>query len=254
MPYIGIGLHVIVALFFAIHAMRTGRQMYWLIILFSFPLLGSVVYFFAEYLPELRFNRTARGAAQAVKSFIDPDREMRDAERAYDQVPTVGNRIRLAQALLGNGDATGAAAQFRECAQGSFADDPDVLMGLAEAEFASGNAAAAASALATLFTHHPARNAAAAALLNARVLAMTEPHHAEAAFHHAVLTGNGPEPLVRYGTWLQGERRHADAGRLYAQVIKDADHWPSHTKALQKDWLRQARDGMIAVTAAADAT
>jgi hypothetical protein len=66
-----------------------------------------------------------------------------------------------------------------------------------------------------------------------------------------VLTGNGPEPLIRYGNWLQDNRRNADAGRLYAQVIKDAEHWPSHTKSLQKEWLRQARDGMNAVNVAA---
>ncbi len=251
MPYFGLGLHVIIALFFAIHAVRSGRQMYWLLILFSFPLLGSVVYFFAEYLPELRFNRTARGAAQAVKSFVDPDREMREAQRAYDQVPTVAHRIRLAQALLGKGNAPGAAAQFRECAQGAFANDPDVLTSLAEAEFACGNAPAAAAALKTLFEHHAVRNIGAAALLNARVLSVADPVNAEAAFHHAVLTGNGPEPLIRYGQWLQNKGRNADAGRLYAQVIKDAAHWPSHTKSLQKDWLRQARDGMNEVNAAA---
>ena len=251
MPYFGLGLHFIVALFFAIHAVRTGRQMYWLLILFSFPVLGSVVYFFAEYLPELRFNRAARGAAQAVKAFVDPDREMREAQRAFDQVPTVANRIRMAQALLGKGDAPGAAAQFRECAQGSFADDPDVLTGLAEAEFACGNATEAAAALATLFKHHPARNAGAAALLNARVLTTAEPNSAEALFHHAVLTGNGPEPLIRYGNWLQDKGRNDDAERLYAQVIKDAVHWPAHTKSLQKDWLRQARDGMSALRSAA---
>lgn len=249
MPYFGLGLHVIVALFFAIHAVRTGRQMYWLLILFSFPLLGSAVYFFAEYLPDLRFNRTARSAAHAIKSFVDPDREMREAQLAYDQAPTVGNCIRMAQALLGKGDAPGAAGQFRECAQGSFADDPDVLTGLAEAEFASGNATAAAAALATLFKHHPVRNTGAAALLHARVATVTDADNAEAAFHHAVLTGNGPEPLVRYGHWLRDKGRSADAARPYEQVVKDARHWPGHTKLLQKEWLRQAQNGLNAINA-----
>jgi hypothetical protein len=250
MPYIGLGLHVIIALCFAIHAVRTGRPMYWIMILFSAPLLGSIVYFFSEYLPDLRFNRTARGAAQAVKQFVDPDRELRDAQRAFDQAPTVGNRIRMAHALLGNGDAPGAAAQFRECAQGPFANDPDVLTGLAAAEFACGNAATAASTLTTLFEHHPARNTAAVALLNARVLSVAQPENAEAAFHHAVLTCNGPEPLIRYAQWLRDRGRNVDAGRLYEQIIKDAKHWPSHTRSLQKDWLRQARDGLEAVNAA----
>ena len=62
MPFMGLGLHVIVALFFSIHAMRSGQQMYWLIILFSFPLLGSLVYFVAIYLPSSRLEVGAKRA------------------------------------------------------------------------------------------------------------------------------------------------------------------------------------------------
>ena len=54
MPYIGIGLHVLAAIYFAVHAIRSGQSLYWLILLFSFPLLGSVVYFLAIYFPEVR--------------------------------------------------------------------------------------------------------------------------------------------------------------------------------------------------------
>ena len=147
-------------------------------------------------------------------------------------------------ALLGKGDAPGAAAQFRECAQGAFANDPDVLYGLADAEFACGNAAAAAVAMNTLFKLHPARNTGEAALLYARVLIIAEPDGAEAAFHHAVTTGTGPEPLVRYGEWLRSKGRSADAARLFQQVVDDAKHWPSRTRSSQKDWLRQAREGL----------
>ena len=56
----GIGLHVIIALFFAVHAVRSGQNNYWLFILFAFPLLGSVVYFFANLLPNSRLQRHAR--------------------------------------------------------------------------------------------------------------------------------------------------------------------------------------------------
>ena len=57
---VALGLHVLVALFFAVHAIRNGQQIYWLLILFSFPLLGSVVYFFAIYLPNSRLQSGAR--------------------------------------------------------------------------------------------------------------------------------------------------------------------------------------------------
>ena len=140
----------------------------------------------------------------------------------------------MAQALLDKGDAPGAAAQFFDCAQGSFADHPDVLTGLAEAQFASGNATAVGPALAALFKQHPVRDTGAAAPLNARVFMIAEPKNAEAAFHHAVLTGSEPEPLIRYGNWLQDKGRHADAKRLCAQLIKGAEHWPPRTNRCKK--------------------
>ena len=43
MPIVGLGLHILFALICAVHAIRTGQQLFWLIILFSFPLLGSLI-------------------------------------------------------------------------------------------------------------------------------------------------------------------------------------------------------------------
>lgn len=60
MPYIGIGFHVLEAIYLAVHALRSGQSLYWLILLFSFPLLGSAVYFLAIYFPEVRHSRGAR--------------------------------------------------------------------------------------------------------------------------------------------------------------------------------------------------
>jgi hypothetical protein len=59
MPFAGLGLHVVLALICAIHVVRTRQQLYWLFILFAFPLLGSIVYFFAIYLPSSRIERGA---------------------------------------------------------------------------------------------------------------------------------------------------------------------------------------------------
>jgi hypothetical protein len=73
MPFIGLGVHVLPALFFAVHAIRTGRNLYWLIILFSFPLLGSIVYFLVE-LPQSRLNRGINKAAGAAMKLLDPER------------------------------------------------------------------------------------------------------------------------------------------------------------------------------------
>jgi hypothetical protein len=60
MPFIGLGLHMLIALFFAVQAMRSDQQMYWLIILFSFLLLGGIAYLLATHLSNSRLENGAR--------------------------------------------------------------------------------------------------------------------------------------------------------------------------------------------------
>ena len=115
MPYILGSLHILVALFFAVHAIRTGRQMYWLLILFSFPLLGSVVYFFAEYLPSSKMERGVKKVSSVALQLLDPTRELREARQAFELTPTVQNRMRLAAALDGAGEYAEAVEQFDSC-------------------------------------------------------------------------------------------------------------------------------------------
>ena len=98
MPYIA-GLHFFIALFFAVHAVRSGQPIFWLIILFSFPLLGSIVYFFAIYLPASRLKTGAKRAVAATIKVLDPERDLREAQEAFEVAPTAQNQIRLAQAL-----------------------------------------------------------------------------------------------------------------------------------------------------------
>ncbi len=61
-----IGLHLILALLCAVHAVRNNQSLYWLIILFSFPILGSIVYFLVVYLPNSRLEREATRAVAAA--------------------------------------------------------------------------------------------------------------------------------------------------------------------------------------------
>lgn len=125
----GIGLHVIVAIFFAVHAVRTHQNMYWLLLLFLFPGLGSIVYFFAVYLPSLRDSRGARAASRAIKQIVDPNRAVREAREAFDRAPTVDHRMRLGAALLEVGNAAEALEHYQAAANGPFASDPALLEG-----------------------------------------------------------------------------------------------------------------------------
>ena len=68
MPIVGLGLYFLLAVLCAVHVVRSGQPMYWLMILFALPILGSVVYLFAVYLPNSSLQRVAgRGPGRRRK-------------------------------------------------------------------------------------------------------------------------------------------------------------------------------------------
>ncbi|AZU56567.1 MULTISPECIES: tetratricopeptide repeat protein [Ralstonia solanacearum species complex] len=245
MPFLGIGFHVIVALFFAVHAVRTHQNLYWLFILFAFPLLGSVAYFFAIYLPELRYSRGARVATRAVSQMIDPNRAVREARNDFDRAPTVQHRLRLGEALLEAGDAKEARQHFEQAATGPFAGDQAVLLGLAHAQFAIGDAAMAATTLDTLFeAHRAARRQPDPTLLYARALATGGAPAARAAFEQALACANDAAARCLYGEWLLAQGNAADKARardLFDDILRDAKHWTRYAKDHNREWLQRAQ-------------
>lgn len=245
MPFVGLGLHFLVAICFAVHALRTGRNMYWLIILFSFPLLGSVVYFLVEVWPEMQQSRGIRQTGRVVRGLIDPTRELREAREALETAPTADNRRRYADALLAAGEAEAAVAQYRASLQGVHSNDPHLLEGLADAEFAAGQIPAARKTLEKLRALKNTFPTQESHLLYARVLAASgDDAPAREQFEQLVVYFNGPEAKCRYAEWLAQHGEAERARTLYQEVIKAARHWSSHAKSLQNQWLRQAQDGV----------
>jgi hypothetical protein len=115
-----------------IHAVRTGQQMYWLWILVIGGPLGAAIYVFAVLVPEWMGGRTARGVGRAAQQALDPDRDYRHAMRALEDTPTVGNRMKVAQAAAALGRWSDAEAQWALCGDGHWGDDPVILLGHAD--------------------------------------------------------------------------------------------------------------------------
>src|SRR3954447_9882420 len=147
MPFVGL-VHLAIAAFFGVHAIRSGQPIYWLFVLFAFPLLGSVVYCFAIYLPQLRSARGGMKAARTVQDIVDPHRELHEATAEYDRTPTAYNRARLAGALLAKGHVDEAIEHYRAAASGPYDSDAAFLAGLAGAESAGGRHGAFESVIA----------------------------------------------------------------------------------------------------------
>jgi len=242
-------LNYAVAIFFAVHAVRTGRQMYWIMILIIAPVLGSLIYFFAEYLPEMRHSTVARKSARVVKSLVDPNRELREARLAFERTPTVDNRSRLAEALLARGDNDEAIEQFQACASGPYAKDVKFRRGLARAQLAAGRHAAAAATLEGLIADSPRDAGSDAHLWLAQALTKVDETRALAAFEHASQVHNSTETQAAYGIFLASLGRDAQARPLLEGVLHNARVGTPSSREPNRAAIDQARAALKSVEA-----
>jgi len=242
MPFAGLGLHVVLALICAVHVVRTGQQLYWLFILFTFPLLGSAVYFFVIYLPNSRLDRGARRAVAAASRAIDPGRDVREARSAFDETPTAQNQMRLAAALLETGEAEEAAKLYEGCLKGPFASDAEMRLGAARAFVECQRYAEAQRHLEAVRAERPEYRPDVLSLLLARAHGgQSHTSQARAEFESAVERFGTFEARAEYAIWALSIGDSASAARLQAEIDKITARWNAHNRELNDPVMRRLR-------------
>jgi hypothetical protein len=249
MPILAV-LHLAIALFFAVHAARSGQPLYWLFILFAFPALGSIVYFVVVYLPDSRLHRGARKAVVAASKAIDPTRELRDAQAAYDYTPTAQNQMRLAAAQLEAGRAEEAAFSYEACLKGPFAADLEIRIGAARAYFACGRSQDAITHLEFIRANDPNFRAEETSLLLAQAFAAAgRPADARREFESALQRFGSFETKAEYVIWAAAAGEHDVASRLKPELQRAMERWTRHTRDLNKPLVRRLNEAYAAIRA-----
>lgn len=240
MPFVGLGLHLLIALFFAVHAIRSGRQMYWVVILFSFPLLGSLVYFFAEYLPSSTLERGVKKASTKAIQLIDPSKELREARQAFDLTPTIQNRMRLAAALNNAGAYAEAEKEFDACLEGPFANDPEVCFGAAKAKLHIEASQQSIPLLENLREKKPEFRPEQVSLLLAQSYAADQDSQsAQKEFAYAYQTFGSAEVRGEYALWAANTGDLITAERLKIELDKDWARWNKHSRNVHSDLFKR---------------
>ena len=242
MPFIGIGLHVLFALFCAFHVVRTGKSLYWLFILFAFPLLGSIVYFFVIYLPNSRLERGALSAIAAASHAMDPGKNIREARAEYEALPTVQNQIRLASALLNAGQASEAAQLYASALNGPFASDLELQFGAAKAYVECQRYAEALTHLATIQRTNADFRSEEVSILIAKSYAGTaRGDDARNEFEYAVKRFNSFESRAEYAIWALSIRDYTTSTRLESEINQIVNRWNSLSRELNEPLLRRLK-------------
>lgn len=226
-----------------VHCIKTGRNQIWIWVLALLSFAGVIAYVAAELIPDLLNSRTTRRTVKGVKKALDPQADLRRYESEARLGGNVASQQRYADELLRQGRAAEAIGVYRGALKGLYEHDPNLMLGLARAQFDTGAATDARATLDALIANNPQYKSPDGHLLYARALE-AEGNAARALEEYRVLAGYyaGAEPAVRYAELLKGQQRVEDARRVLRELLDRAQVAPAHYRRNQEDWLRRARE------------
>jgi hypothetical protein len=235
-------LSIIVQVALIIHVVKTGRNQIWIWVLALLSLPGAIAYIAVEILPELFRSRTGQRTARGLRKAMDPSRDLRRYENEARVGSNVASRQRYAEELVRHERYDEAIGQYREALTGLYEHDPNLMLGLAQAQFGKGDAAAARATLDELIRRNPDFRSPAGHLLYARALE-AEGNVPKALEEYAVLAPSypGAEAAVRYAQLLQAQGRRAEAQKVARELLEQARIAPGHYRRAQRPWLEAAQ-------------
>jgi hypothetical protein len=241
----GFLLSLIMAVLLCWHAVKTGRDSMWLWIILMFQPIGGLVYIALNVVPDVFGGSTARRITSAARETLDPHREYREAKAACDDTPTVRNQSRLATASMRLGRYADAEALFRAAAQGVHAEDPVLLLGLANALLELHRPAEALEVLERLgedIAH--GRTPAAALALGRAYEALGRVAEADTALQWASQHLPGFEGLARYAAFMARNGRREEAREVVAELDRRLDKLKPQFRKEGRAWRDHAAQAL----------
>lgn len=235
-------LSIVLQIGCAVHVVRTGRPMYWIFLLLIGSYIAVAIYLLAEVLPGMRNSPGARRALSNAHDRIDPQRRQRKASARVELADTPDNRRRLAEESLLTGDFAQAEASYRSAMRGMYATDPDLMLGLAKAQFGQGHAQPARETLDALIAANPDFRSSDGHLLYARSLEALGDTTAALHEYEALVQGYpGEEGRARYALLLRKAGQDDKARALFAEIIKRGGVSPGYYRRDQREWIDLAK-------------
>ena len=243
MPYwLYSALPIIIDVLLVIHVFKTGRNTLWIFLIIFLPVAGAIAYFIVEVLPELMRSRTLQATRRGVKQALDPEGQLRRLQDEAQVTQNVASSQRLAEELLRHNRFQDAAAIYRKILTGLYAHDPDLMLGLARAQFGGGDAAAARATLDEALRMNPGFRSPQGHLLYARALE-AEGNAQKALEEYQALSTSypGAEAAVRYAQLLKAQGRVEESRTVAKELLEQARIAPPHYRKAQRDWLDSAQ-------------
>jgi hypothetical protein len=240
-----LALSTLIQVLLIIHAIKTGRRDPWVWIILFFPGIGSALYAFFELLPEMRRTREGRVVANKILKAVDPHRDLKRLTEELARSESVANKINLAKECVSAGMYEQAIELYHTSLTGIHATDPDIMLGLATAQFHQGNYADSKTTLDDLIKHNPKFTSAEGHLLYARSLEGLEQHAAALEeYRSLVVYYTGYEAKCRYALLLKKLGHTESALQLFREILTQSKHLPRGYQQAQKQWIDIAKQNL----------
>lgn len=234
-----------IQLLLIIHVVKTGRNLYWIMILLFLPVIGGAAYLAVEILPELAGGVKGQRAMRGMRQLVDPGGDVRACERAWDQSPNAENGRRYAQALITADKPDEALHILERTRRGFFENDPTLLLLEAQARFLKQEWNASLELLERLREENPEFHSADGHLLHARALEASG-RLEEAIGEYRDVTGYFPGAEARYrlAQALKARGEIEDAKEEFEHIVRDARLGPAHFRRSQKPWIKASKEAL----------
>jgi hypothetical protein len=224
-----------------IHAVKTGRER-WLFIIIFFSLIGCLVYFFVEFLPDLRHQPVAANASSGLFKILDPGRDLRRLRDQLTRTDSINNRKALADGYVRAGLFKDAIDLYQTCLKGAYVDDPGIMEGLSLAHFFQEDYMGAKKYLLRLKKLQSEKTPHEFKLLLARTYEeLGEQENALDEYQHLLKLHSGEEARYRYALLLKKIGRAEEAVKLFHAIIAETRIQPKFYRRAQKKWVELAK-------------
>jgi hypothetical protein len=235
-------LSILIQVILIVHVIKTGRNQIWIWVLALLSIPGAIAYIVVELLPDVFRSRTAQRTARGLKKAMDPTADLRRYENEARVTGNVAAKQRYAEELTRQGRYDDAIEQYKQALTGLYEHDPNLMLGVARAQFGKGDAASARATLDGLIRMNPDFKSPEGHLLYARSLE-EEGNIDKAVEEYRVLASSypGAEAAVRYAQLLKSQGRGDEAQKVVRDLLEQARIAPAHYRKAQKSWLDAAQ-------------
>ena len=209
------------------------------------PWIGIIAYAAYSLLSGAAQNYAVRRYADNMPNITDPGTSYRQKKRDLEMVGSAQAKRVFAEECLKRGRFQDAVDLYQSAAQGTFAEDPALLHGLARAKLLAGDGAGSEAAFDALRAADPHAFTQDAHLDYARALALQgKNEQAAAEYEKLARVYPGEEARCRYAVLLNEMGQREKAQSLFRAIVDAVKSSPSYVRRRQREWLKIAQQNL----------